>query len=1062
MSIANQVRIWNGDVTKLTADVLVIPTTSQGSFGSPWSEVVRQLGIAGPKARIAQGEIVTERVPRGQAFKYLAFAATVDAASPTTSDVVSSIGNALGWLTREEEHLQIATPLLGTGVGQLEEEASVRALVAGYVASARPEAELVIAVLGQQKAASLQLLIRGIEAEAAKSGNRSNDGSVSEPNSVGARHGESSDSGSPLPAVGRPRTVPTMKHFGEDARSILSLAYSARQATKSTALHTDHLAWALVRSGDPGVPETWRALRLEGVERLDASLGRGFAQSGAVHEIAKVPKLSEHVESALSAAWARTVNGRLITTSDVIYGLLSVPDCSTAERIREQLPDAFVLAGTAADTVPVEALAADRLDLRREVEMMTTVMLARKTPLPLAIGLFGNWGSGKSFFMAMMRERATELARLAELGRPEAADFCAKVRQIEFNAWHYADDDLWASLAATIFDGLVDSPEEEVKRQKADELGQAQRRAIAADERVARAEAKLTAAEDKADDLLTVGRSAIPTALAIVARTPDIESRLRSLGIDADTDAEQVVAAVDAARSLSEKTQLRWGLIRSELGRGRPKSTAIWAGVTLAAVLVFAAMGQLGVWGWVLSVLIGLTPVLGLAVKGANAVLGAARQARERRERPVDEARAELEQAQREQREAGTVLHARQAELERLRNRGQRLKELVSSARTEYGSRLSMLSQLRKDFEQLTWLLKPQTDAAPDRPNEANALPSEELRAAAADLVRVGGEPASEALEVERIVLYIDDLDRCSADVVVQVLRAINLLLAFPLFVVVVAVDGRWLEKSLRARHRDLLEEPRDYLEKIIQIPFVLQPLDANTYSALVESLVQPTDGEHSSTDSDQNGRPTVSEPPHYEAGSPARGEEALDGPRSKEGDAPGSGTDPDPTPVLSVGPSEIPMPRPMALQISRPEAEWLARIGTILTTPRSAKRMVNIYRMVRVHASDRHGSAFRADEGATEYRAVILLLAVLMGCSTDAAEVFDRLQETDGDAPIEPILRACLPVATAAAVCLLQDPEDGFMCSTYQRWLPLVRRFSYYAGGLDPSPEADPAVDSA
>jgi KAP family P-loop domain len=51
--------------------------------------------------------------------------------------------------------------------------------------------------------------------------------------------------------------------------------------------------------------------------------------------------------------------------------------------------------------------------------------------------------------------------------------------------------------------------------------------------------------------------------------------------------------------------------------------------------------------------------------------------------------------------------------------------------------------------------------------------------------------------EIDRFVLYIDDLDRCPPRRVVEMLDAIHLLLAVPLFVVVVAVDPRWLLRSL-------------------------------------------------------------------------------------------------------------------------------------------------------------------------------------------------------------------------------------------------------------------------
>ncbi len=52
-------------------------------------------------------------------------------------------------------------------------------------------------------------------------------------------------------------------------------------------------------------------------------------------------------------------------------------------------------------------------------------------------------------------------------------------------------------------------------------------------------------------------------------------------------------------------------------------------------------------------------------------------------------------------------------------------------------------------------------------------------------------------LSVDRIVVYIDDLDRCRPAIVVKVLEAVHLLLAFDFVVVVVGVDARWVGRSL-------------------------------------------------------------------------------------------------------------------------------------------------------------------------------------------------------------------------------------------------------------------------
>jgi hypothetical protein len=136
------------------------------------------------------------------------------------------------------------------------------------------------------------------------------------------------------------------------------------------------------------------------------------------------------------------------------------------------------------------------------------------------------------------------------------------------------------------------------------------------------------------------------------------------------------------------------------------------------------------------------------------------------------------------------------------------------------------MSRLRKDFEQLTLLI----GARPDGPAEGAPTP---LREAARTL-------ANAEHDIERIVLYIDDLDRCSPDQVVKVLQAIHLLLAFRLFVVVLGVDSRWLEDSFKSHYDTLLEKPADYLEKIIQVPFLLRPMTSDGFAAMMAELSRP------------------------------------------------------------------------------------------------------------------------------------------------------------------------------------------------------------------------------
>src|SRR5438132_559982 len=67
---------------------------------------------------------------------------------------------------------------------------------------------------------------------------------------------------------------------------------------------------------------------------------------------------------------------------------------------------------------------------------------------------------------------------------------------------------------------------------------------------------------------------------------------------------------------------------------------------------------------------------------------------------------------------------------------------------------------------------------------------------------------------------------RCAASRVVDVRQAVNLLLTMELFVVVVAVDPRWLLRSLRKHHEGLFDDNEvAYLDKIFHIPVALRPM---------------------------------------------------------------------------------------------------------------------------------------------------------------------------------------------------------------------------------------------
>ncbi len=160
----------------------------------------------------------------------------------------------------------------------------------------------------------------------------------------------------------------------------------------------------------------------------------------------------------------------------------------------------------------------DHLHLKREVEAFARLIAARSTSTPLSIGVFGAWGSGKSFFMRRTREQVALIAQRAVADGPRSAHH-GRIAQVEFNAWHYSEKELLASLVDHVFRNLRIDPRDEddetLRRRGAEllglldvarrKLGSAEAEAIAAVARLNAAEAELALAQQSLPE--RVGRA---------------------------------------------------------------------------------------------------------------------------------------------------------------------------------------------------------------------------------------------------------------------------------------------------------------------------------------------------------------------------------------------------------------------------------------------------------------------------------------------------------------------------------------------------------------------------
>jgi Cdc6-like AAA superfamily ATPase len=84
-----------------------------------------------------------------------------------------------------------------------------------------------------------------------------------------------------------------------------------------------------------------------------------------------------------------------------------------------------------------------------------------------------------------------------------------------------------------------------------------------------------------------------------------------------------------------------------------------------------------------------------------------------------------------------------------------------------------------------------------------------------------------------RLVVFIDDLDRCTPDKIPDLLEAIKLFTTMPKCVYVLGLDHDIVRQGIFKKYRfEDKREAEEYLEKIVQVPFHLPPLDEGKISS--------------------------------------------------------------------------------------------------------------------------------------------------------------------------------------------------------------------------------------
>lgn len=710
----------------------------------------------------------------------------------------------------------------------------------------------------------------------------------------------------------------------------------------------------------------------------------------------------------------------------------------------------------------------DSLNVTRYIQSFARVMASRTLAPPLSIGLFGDWGSGKTFFM----ERLFEEVEALKGSHQDPPLYWERICQIRFNAWHYAETNLWASLVSTIFNELrtyCDGPGEKgdefnkllnqlelaaaLRNEAEEKVKEAVGKHEAALKRVEEANQRfreLPAVQELSDakvrELLSktlkpelLDPNAIARFLESAAKWTGREEfsegarRLRS----GQATVEEAKVLLQEANALYSRAGFWWRVLSAAK---LYKTWQFWVVLSvLIGIPIMATVITTNIDSALQKELVHLWALIGEIVTAAGAAIGwgrahlsraaavfdrlstfegklAARieeaSTKDRKEYEARRAQAlteeklakeNLEAARRDEQQATEEERLASEALQNSTSRarlGRFIRERASGA--DYEKHLGLIAMIHRDFGELSKLM---VEAQKEKTTTSSH----------------GSDSNYKPPRIDRIILYIDDLDRCyPPETVVKVLEAVHLLCFFELFVVVVGVDSRWLSRSLHRHYQGMLSDEaikdeneapagsQDFLEKIFQVPFWLRRMEPEAVQSLVHSLVSSDELELNaaaqSTEAKGNAGTAEAEaqPGAYggQGQVQANANGGVEEPRIVTVEEDRANAEAKRTKDEAEMPSSVtgePLATPaQSLTITEHELTFMDKVCPLMPrTPRAVKRFINIYRLYKAALSPLGLSNFLGTpERPGNYRGVQVLLALVTGSPQLAQEVFGELRE--------------------------------------------------------------------
>ncbi len=734
-----------------------------------------------------------------------------------------------------------------------------------------------------------------------------------------------------------------------------------------------------------------------------------------VFEVSKI--LDSHIEWNLIALLSSLSNSELLNnpdadlvklTSQQFDDILSLSN-SNGQSNPEATDERFTPESKIANPVADNHFGEDYLGIDKDVLAFAKVISSHSFKPPLAIALFGKWGMGKSFFMEKLRVRIDEFSRFQE--KSNYPTYCTGVAQIHFNAWSYMDANLWASIVTRIFEGLQNYINNDTKATKEKDaiekklseclnVIREEREAIETQKKAFEEEIE-TLTSDKVEverklktEIEKIEKATLYNLIKSVEEKIDLRKKVNEalsanpLLQDLGDELDHIVPEEYKSNPELAIQQLKSGrtFVRELIRDKNIKKHLIIGGIVMLLILIvpwalkeftdylksgFILLPQIGlsamavivpIWKGYQKVYDKLKPIISdlwkVKIEYDTAIENAHfshRQKMEALELSIQSKTQEINHIDERVLDLNKQVNELDFKLEH-RLATQTLYSFIEkrASSEEYKQHLGIVSTIRSDFEVLSELFDESIiENVSFRDNFDKPL--------------------------QRIVLYIDDLDRCPEDRVIEVLEAVNLLMAFPLFVVVVGVDPRWVKNALMKKYQlqfggtlngeklNELEpiEAANYLEKIFQIPFHLKQAEDNEIKGMLMSLTK-NNVKLPEEDWDEPESVSVREAQSTE---PSMGGTTID------------------NRVVSVNSDveEIKMEEEN-LKLFQKEVEYMQELSEIIgNNPRAVKRFINVYQIVRAHEGLTMVNGIDNDD----FLSIMLLLALPIGSYKDVHKEF-------------------------------------------------------------------------